>query len=203
MNVDITCPQCGTVYTVGNEVVGKRTKCVRCGTLFTISEPVTSTKPPAPATSQTPNFPTSTPPSPPQAGAPIFPQIVTEPAPRTAPPAPTPAYTPTFHHEPPAPQYPMLRFVALAYEILAGISILIAVALLVFFFITAISRPENALNAFFATGLAILWAIIIAISLLASAQMIRLVLQMEINTRETYRACRQLADHLCSIEAEP
>jgi hypothetical protein len=96
----------------------------------------------------------------------------------------------------------MLRFVALAYEILAGISILIAVALLVFFFITAISRPENVLSAFFATGLAILWAIIIAISLLASAQMIRLVLQMEKNTRETHRACRQLADHLCSIETE-
>lgn len=202
MNVDITCPQCGTIYTVGSEVLGKRTKCVRCGANFTIAEPAASPTPPPSATSQTPNFAAlSQPPAPPP-DIPAFPQVVTEPAPRVAPRAAAVPEVATLRHEPPAPQYPVLRFVALAYEILAGVVMVIAVILFLFLIIAAISQPEAILGALLATGLSFFWALLISVSLLAGAQTIRLVLQMEKNTRETHRACRQLADHLCSIEIE-
>ncbi len=202
MNIDITCPQCGTVYTVGSEVVGKRTKCVRCGTGFTILEPATSaTSPPAAATSQSPNIPAAAPPAAAPQDIPAFPQVVTEPPPRIT---PRTAAAPThfYSHEPATPQFPVLRFIALAYEILAGAVMLIAVVLFVFFLLTAISQPDAILGALLATGLSFFWAILISVSLLAGAQTIRLVLQMEKNTRETQKACRQLADHLCSINTE-
>src|SRR2546430_2234054 len=49
MTIDAPCPNCGTVYTIRRELIGKRTKCTRCGTPFVISEvPPTQAPPTSP-----------------------------------------------------------------------------------------------------------------------------------------------------------
>src|SRR5262245_56717082 len=54
MTIDTTCPNCGTLYTLRRELIGKHTKCTRCGTHFTITEtahvPTPAAAPVAPAT---------------------------------------------------------------------------------------------------------------------------------------------------------
>jgi hypothetical protein len=51
-------------------------------------------------------------------------------------------------------------------------------------------------------GSAIVSLLVSAIVFFFVAQLIRLVLQVEQNTRETSVACRQLVDHLCGIESD-
>ena len=46
MTIDAPCPNCGTIYTVRRELIGKRTKCTRCGAHFVIAEAPTAAPPP-------------------------------------------------------------------------------------------------------------------------------------------------------------
>jgi hypothetical protein len=208
MTIDTPCPQCGTVFTVRRELVGKRTKCIRCGAAFTIAEMPTAAAPPrpnvasaadAPAQPAVNYFPEI---EPPPEIAPA-PRVTAEPTRRTA---PQPASTREFFgFEPDAsqPRFPALKMVARAYEILAIVVLAFAAVMMVIFLVAVIGNPAAILAAIFGSGLVFFWSLVVAISLLATAQVIRLALQIEKNTREAQLACRQLADHLTAIETEP
>jgi len=203
MNVDAPCPNCDTVFTVRRELLGKRTKCTRCGTVFTIAESAATQTPPAvqptqvtPATS--PKIAT-----PPPAEIPIIPQITVDPQSRATSRAAQSQEFFGFERASSQPRFPTLRKIARGFEILAVIVLAIAPILLLLFVIAVIKNPDALLSGILGAGLAVFWSTLVAISLLAAAQAIRLALQIEENTRETHQACRQLADHLCSIETEP
>jgi hypothetical protein len=226
MNVDTPCPQCGTVFTVRRELVGKRTKCIRCGTIFTIAEAApapTPTPPPAirppsapsatgsasapsttgPASAQSPPatnyFPEIT--SPPPTITPL-PQITLEPTPR-APhgPARTQSSFPTDSTA--QSSFTILKLMARAYEVLALFALAFAVIALLLIAITIIRDPSNLVAALLNGALIFFSSTLTALSLMAFAQTVRLALQIEQNTRQTHQACRQLADHLGAIETEP
>src|SRR5438552_1590050 len=60
MTIDAPCPNCGTIYTVRRDLLGKRTKCTRCGTPFVIAEmapaqAAPASPPPTPSPSPTPD----------------------------------------------------------------------------------------------------------------------------------------------------
>ena len=201
MTIDASCPNCGTVFTLRRELIGKRTKCTRCGTPFVISE--------TPARSISSAGP---PPSPDQ-GIPDIPlHQLHAPHPTYSAEAfetPHPSRPRSFAHEffpfeqdKSRPRFPAMRIVARAYEIMAVIILAIAACLLIVFFIAVIREPRSILAALFSYGFAFFWATGIALSLLFISQAIRLGLQIEQNTRETQQACRQLADHLCAIQVE-
>jgi predicted Zn finger-like uncharacterized protein len=203
MTIDATCPNCGTLYTLRSELLGKRTKCTRCGTHFTITEtPHVPTPPPAAPTA---------PPAPPQ---PVYTDIPTH-LPhitRTTPTAsPEPAATTHrgageffgFEQDKSQPHFPALRIIARAYEIMAVIVLIIAAVMLVIFFVQVIAAPKAILVAIMSTGFAAFWLVATSLMFLFVAQAIRLGLQIEQNTRETQHACRQLAEHFSAIQHEP
>jgi hypothetical protein len=107
-----------------------------------------------------------------------------------------------FEGESPQPRFPALRIVARAYEILAIVVLAFAAFALVLFVVAVIRQPSAILGAILGSGLTFFWAALTALTLLFLAQSIRLGLAIELNTRETHRACRQLADHLCAVERE-
>src|SRR6478672_4756797 len=56
MTIDTICPDCGTLYTLRRELLGKRTKCTRCGGHFIITEaPAAAAPSPRPAPAPTPH----------------------------------------------------------------------------------------------------------------------------------------------------
>lgn len=202
MNVDAPCPNCGTVFTVRRELLGKRTKCTRCGTVFTIAESAAvqvqpATRPVQAVPESSPHL-TTPPPE-----LPTVPHITVAPPPRGSSVPKPPHEFSSFERSASQSQFTVLRIVARGYEILAAIVLIIAVAPLLAFVISVIRDPGNILAALLNTGFAFLATVMTALSLLFIAQAIRLGLQIEQNTRETHQACRQLADHLCSIETEP
>jgi hypothetical protein len=208
MNIDTPCPQCGTVFTVRRELLGKRTKCTRCGAAFTIAEVVAapSTSPPAVGKGAAPEPPPtnfypeiSTPPP----DITPLPQINVEPAARSTP-RPVPAQEPAaFNLRAAQPRFTVLRWMARGYEILAVLALAFAVIAMVVFAITIIRNPTNVLAELVNLGVMFFSSMLCALSLLAFAQTIRLALAIEQNTRQTQQACRQLADHLGAIETEP
>jgi predicted Zn finger-like uncharacterized protein len=211
MNVDIKCPNCGAVYTVRREILGKRTKCTQCGQAFVIAEASGASKEPRPAAStpipddaQWPTAPTSVDTS-------AIPPFAVRPESTVARRKPFPgAELFGFERDPNAPRFPALRMVARGYEILAVVVLVIAAVMLVVFMVAvvreAIREPDNFITSFigaiFAYGFTFFWAAITALTLLFFAQFIRLNLQIEQNTRETRDSCQRLADHLCMVERD-
>jgi hypothetical protein len=198
MTIDAPCPNCGTIYTVRRELIGKRTKCTRCGTPFIITEV-------APA----PSRPAAPPPPPEQV---LFSDIPLHPsyAPHSVPPTseqPPPNRNNTgelfgFERDQSRPRFPALRIVARAYEVMAGIVLVIAVGALVLFLFTVIREPSSFFAALVSSGFAFFWMVAMSLMFLFISQAIRLGLQIEQNTRETGEACRQLTDHLTAIQVE-
>jgi hypothetical protein len=201
MNVDIYCPQCGTLFTVRRELLGKRTKCTRCGGAFIIAEPA--------ATSGI--IPKVEPPAPPAQPV-VFPDLGSAarhgaaPPPFVAPPSPAGGGThapPAEHRDTNPRRFPFLRLVARAYEVLAIFAVIIAA----FQFIAAVAiiirNPGSALVVIPPSVVTVFAMAAAAVTLVFAAQMIRLALQVEQNTRETRDACQQLAAHLGGIEHEP
>jgi predicted Zn finger-like uncharacterized protein len=202
MTIDAPCPNCGTIYTVRRELIGKRTKCTRCGTPFTIAESTTSYTPPP-----------STPPPPQQ---PVFPDI---PIHQTYPPHPAPQIEPSaaarssgahkhaadffgFEQDTSRPRYPAMKMVARGYEFFAILILLFAVVTLIIGIVKVIRVPQAFLEILVSSGLMFAWALATALMCLFVAQATRLILQIEQNTRETGDACRRLADHLTAIQTE-
>jgi hypothetical protein len=204
MTIDAPCPNCGTIYTVRRELVGKRTKCTRCGTPFAIAEMAPAQ---APAASSPPSASPS--PSPDQglfADIPIhqsFSPHAIPPAAEQAPPRSSAAREFIgFEQDVIRPRFPAMRIVARAYEIMAVIVLVIAACLFIVFLVGVIREPQAILLAMLSSGLLFGFAFATALMLLFAAQSIRLSLQIEQNTRETGEACRQLAEHLCAIQVD-
>jgi predicted Zn finger-like uncharacterized protein len=201
MTIDAPCPNCGTIYTVRRELIGKRTKCTRCGTPFTIAESATSYAPPPP-----PPPPVET----------VFPDI---PIQQTYTPRPTPEVQSAGAAHPSGagkrvadffgfetyqshPRYPALNMVARGYEFLAIVVLIISAVALVIMVVRIIQNPSGVLFVLSSTGLVFAWGLATALGCLFCSQATRLALQIERNTWETQKACRQLADHLTAIEVE-
>jgi predicted Zn finger-like uncharacterized protein len=204
MTIDAPCPNCGTIYTVRRDLIGKRTKCTRCGTPFVIAEM-------APAQAASAGPPPSAPPSlAPDEG--LFADIPMH-----------QSYTP--HAIPPAaeqspprhsaarefigleqdklrPRYPAVRMVARGYEILAIVVLFFSAVMLIIGIVKIIINPSAILAVIVSSGLMCVWGLATALMCLFVSQVTRLFLQIEQNTRETGEACRQLADHLCAIQID-
>jgi hypothetical protein len=225
MDIDVPCPNCGTLFTLRRDLIGKRTKCTRCGTPFVITEPPTTQSPPRQAPvmpqqvsiSDLPNYYAATPKPPQEQFAGIPTHLPVGPPPISAPPAASATHEQSppretaerrftesfgFEKDQSQPRFPALRIVARAYEIMAIFVLAVALCLLIVFLIAVIREPSAILAAMLASGMASFWALVTALMLLFISQSIRLLLRIEQNTRETQIACRQLADHLCSIETE-
>jgi hypothetical protein len=202
MTIDTICPDCGTLYTLRRELLGKRTKCTRCGGHFIITE-----APPAAAPAAKPA------PTPTLHSQEAFTGIPTHLPPPThsAPPIATPSATRTerpgeffgFESNASEPRFPAMRMVARAYEIMAIIVLVFAALLLLLFFIAVIRTPSEWFAAMFSSGFMFAAAFVTALMFLFAAQAIRLGLQIEQNTRESAQACRQLAEHFSAIQHEP
>src|SRR3954453_8698673 len=129
MTIDASCPNCGTLYTVRRELIGKRTKCTRCGAHFVIAEAPASAPRPAPESAPSPEeaftgIPTHLPP--------------TAHAVTPAPSPPRPERTGElfgFESNSSQPRFPAMRIVARAYEIMAIVVLAIAALLLLVFFV--------------------------------------------------------------------
>jgi hypothetical protein len=200
MTIDASCPNCGTVFTLRRDLIGKRTKCTRCGTPFVITEmparPIPSAGPP-----------------PPDQGIPDIPLHQLH-APQST--SSAEAFGKShlshprnhagelfgFEQDPSRPRFPALRIVARAYEVMAGIGLVIAVGTLIVFLVTVIREPSAFLSALVSSGFAFFWMLATSLMFLFVSQAIRLGLQIEQNTRETQQACRQLTDHLTAIQTE-
>jgi hypothetical protein len=206
MNIDTPCPQCGTVFTVRRELLGKRTKCTRCGAAFTIAELVAAPSASPPAVGPAPEPPPTN----------FFPELSTPPPDITPPPhinvepaarsTPRPAQAQeslAFQRRAAEPSFTVLRWMARGYEILAILALAFAVIAMVVFAITIIRNPTNVLAELVNLAVMFFSSMLCALSLLAFAQTIRLAMAIEQNTRQTQQACRQLADHLGAIETEP
>jgi predicted Zn finger-like uncharacterized protein len=196
MTIGITCPNCGALFSVQRELVGKKARCTRCGTQFVISEP-----PPHPSPGATTSW----------SEQPFAPA----PPPQTEP-AHGSARRATrfigrifgFESNQSQPRFPAMRMVARSYEILAVVILVVAAVLLlllVIHCIKLIAETGDLLEVIpylLGSGMGFVWAFAAALMLLFISQAIRLGLQIEQNTRETQAACRQLADHLSAIEVE-
>jgi hypothetical protein len=221
MNVDILCPQCGTLFTVRRDLLGKRTKCIKCGTMFVIAEPPAGSAPRVAAPTTTPTAP-APPPLPSslkasQMPAAELPEIVTTPRLAPIPPPPIDVHrpAPTAESFPPhefagaaaevaAPRFTILYFVARVYEVLAILALVAAALLLLLSLAAVVMNPTaTVLPTLMAMGLSVFWAMMAAVMFALMAQSIRLGLQIEQNTRETRLACERLAEHLSGIEHEP
>jgi uncharacterized protein (DUF983 family) len=199
MTIDAPCPNCGTIYTVRRELIGKRTKCTRCGAHFVIAEAAAPAPPPTREPAPTPQeaftgIPTHLPPPAHTA------------APTTPPPSPRHERTGEFfgfESDSSRPRFPAMRMGARAYEIMAVVVLAIAALLLLVFFVAVIREPSAWLAAMLSSGLMFATAFAAALMFLFAAQAIRLGLQIEQNTRESAQACRQLAEHFSAIQTEP
>jgi hypothetical protein len=100
------------------------------------------------------------------------------------------------------PRFRALRIVARLYEVLAIIFLVVAAIALLLLIVAIAQDPEAIRFLLFSYGVVSFWATAGATTLLFFAQTVRIVLQVEQNTRETQIACRQLADHLCAVESE-
>lgn len=203
MTIDTICPDCGTLYTLRRELLGKRTKCTRCGGHFIITEAAAAAAPQPTVRAQTAA----------QHPQEAFAGIPTHLPPPT-PTAPTISTASTPHVERPAeffgfeavasqPRFPAMRMVARAYEIMAIVVLAVAALLLLVFLVVVVSDPSNWFAAMISSGMTFAAAFAIALMLLFAAQAIRLGLQIEQNTRESAQACRQLAEHFSAIQHEP
>lgn len=198
MTIDAPCPNCGTVYTVRRELIGKRTKCTRCGTPFVIAE--------VPLTQASPTVP-----PPPEQGLFADSPIPTSYAPHTLPPTARQAPPPRspgrdflgFEQDKSRPRFPALKMVARGYEALAIIFLIIAAISLIIGIVKVITDPHAILAVLVSSGMMFVWGLATALMCLFFSQSTRLALQVEQNTRETGEACRRLADHLCAIESDP
>lgn len=204
MTVDTTCPNCGTLYTLRRELIGKRTKCTRCDTHFTITETAHVPTPPATA----PVAPPTPPPQPVYTDIPThLPHVARSIPAASTEPAPTTIHRTGellgFEQDKSQPRFPALRIIARAYEIMAIIVLVIAAIMLVVFLVQVISAPSTILVAIVSTGFAVLGMVATSLMFLFVAQAIRLGLQIEQNTRETQQSCRQLAEHFSAIQHEP
>jgi predicted Zn finger-like uncharacterized protein len=198
MTIDAPCPNCGTIYTVRRELIGKRTKCTRCGTPFVIAEVPPTQAPPA------------SPPPPPEQG--LFADIPIHPsyAPHTAPPAAEQAGPGRrsahdsfgFEDNNSQPRYTALKMVARGYEVLAILILIIAVVALVIGIVRVILDPHAIVAVLVSSGMMFVWGLATALMCLFFSQVTRLALQVEQNTRDTAQACRQLADHLTAIQVD-
>jgi hypothetical protein len=101
------------------------------------------------------------------------------------------------------PRFPAMRIVARAYEIMAIIVLVLAIIALLIALVAIVRNPSNVIGELFGWGIVFAWATLTAILLLFNSQSIRLLLQIEQNTRETQQACRQLAEHFSAIQHEP
>jgi predicted Zn finger-like uncharacterized protein len=204
MTIDAPCPNCGTLYTVRRDLIGKRTKCTRCGTPFVIAEMA-----PAQAAPSSPPPPATPSPAPDQelfADIPIHQSYTSHAIPpaaeQAAPRRGAVREFIGFEQDMTRPRFPAMRIVARAYEIMAVIVLLIAACLFIVFLAAVIREPGAILVAMLSSGLLFAFAFATALMLLFAAQSIRLGLQIEQNTRETGDACRQLAEHLCGIHVD-
>src|SRR5690349_897903 len=204
MTIDAPCPNCGTLYTVRRDLIGKRTKCTRCGMPFVIAEMAPTQAPPAGPPPSAEAAPT---PQEAFTGIPThLPPIMHAPQPGT----PTSVVTSAparevlgFESNRSNPRFPAMRIVARSCEITAAIVLLLAVVLLLDFFYRLLSPSADLLGPSPATiGIAFFGALSMALMLLFAAQSIRLGLQIEQHTRESSEACRQLAEHLCAIQID-
>jgi hypothetical protein len=196
MNVTVSCSQCGTQYSIQRELLGRRSKCAKCGVAFTLVETSPTAAPVvapsvAPAVAVEPQLP--------DFGS--LPQFELEPpvTPAGSPrPTPRPAARPT---EGIAPSFWALRFMARSYEVFAVISLVAIMIPIVLMVQTLIQFPTLATLVVVRYSVAIASLLASAVVLFLIAQLIRLILQVEQNTRETSEACRQLVEHLGAIES--
>jgi predicted Zn finger-like uncharacterized protein len=204
MTIDAPCPNCGTIYTVRRDLIGKRTKCTRCGTPFVIAEMAPSQAGPA-------SPPPSAPPSPAldqglfadiPIHSPYTPHAIPPAAEQSAPRHSAAREFIGLEQDNSRPRYPAIRMVAKGYEILAIMVLIFAAVMLVIEIIRIIINPSAILVVIVSSGLMIVWGLVTALMCLFISQVTRLFLQIEQNTRETGEACRQLADHLSAIEVD-
>ena len=200
MTIDAPCPNCGTVYTVRRELIGKRTKCTRCGTPFTIAEvPLTPSSAHA-LRHRHPNrvsLPISPSPRPTRRT-----HCRRRPVQRAPPRSPGHEFF-GFEQDKSRPRFPALKMVARSYDVLAIIFLIIAAVSLIIGIVRVITDPNTILAVLVSSGMMFVWGLATALMCLFFSQSTRLALQVEQNTRETSEACRRLADHLCAIESEP
>ncbi len=199
MTIDAPCPNCGTIYTVRRDLIGKRTKCTRCGTPFVITE-VPLAQPPRPT-------------APPPQEQPAFGDI---PIHQTFPPRQAPEVEPqratqasgtrqqTANYlgfdDKSKPRFPALKMVARGYEVLAVIVLAVAAIMLIVGIVSVIANPHAIVSVLVSSGMMVVWGLATALMCLFFAQVTRLALQVEQNTRQTSEACRQLAEHLGGIQ---
>jgi predicted Zn finger-like uncharacterized protein len=191
MGVIVSCPQCGTQYSVERERLGRRSKCAKCGAAFVLSAPVE----PAPSVVSEqvaePNIEDF-------AAIPQF-EIV-PPAKRVRTPAPPqPAAVATAGAA--GPSFWALRLLARSYEVFAVISLVAIMIPLVLMVQALVQFPTLASLVVLRYCLAIVSLLASALIMFLIAQLVRLILQVEQNTRETSIACQRLAEHLCAIES--
>jgi predicted Zn finger-like uncharacterized protein len=189
MNVEIACPQCGTSYAVRRELLGKRSKCVKCGTAFVIAETTGNPMPSVPLAMPEVALPEFTP----------VPQIAVRPRTTTD---DRPQESFKAEGKPAAPSYWALRLIARSYEVFAIISAVSCLVPLVLLIHAAVQWPNLIVITLVRYGLPIIILLLSAVMYLFLAQVIRLMLQLEQNTRESADACRRLAEHLCAVEGE-
>ena len=189
MSVVVSCPQCATQYSIERELLGRRSKCAKCGVAFTLVEPPPAVAPAAVAEPQLPYF-----------GS--FPQFELE---SPASPAPSPLPTPRPAARPKestAPSFWALRMMARSYEVFAVVSLVAIMIPIVLMVQTLIQFPTLATLVVVRYSVAIVSLLTSAVVLFLIAQLIRLILQVEQNTREASEACRQLVEHLGAIESD-
>jgi predicted Zn finger-like uncharacterized protein len=200
MNVQVPCPNCGTVFTVRNELIGKRSKCPKCATVFTLTAPAgnvsASNAPPEPLASIIPHAHSTS------GSSAAAPAINFAPASSPSRADPPIGEISSIERQPSRPRFSALRAVAKAYEIMAIIVLVVAAVLLVMLVVAVATKPSAFVAALLTSGVTIFWAAVAAVTLLFAAQMIRLWLQVEQNTYDTRVACRRLANHLCSVESD-
>jgi predicted Zn finger-like uncharacterized protein len=198
MNTTVSCPGCGAQYSVQRELLGRRSKCSKCGSAFTLSESPPTAVPenamppsvaPAAAVEAPPDF----------AG---LSQIeVAPPATRTRPARPSPPPAAVASPTTTVSSFRVLRLMAKSYEVFAVISLIAIMIPIVLLVQAVVQYPTLASLYVIPYCSAIVSLLAAAVVFFFLAQLIRLVLQVEQNTRETSAACRQLVEHLCGIES--
>jgi predicted Zn finger-like uncharacterized protein len=187
MNVTVLCPQCGTQYSIQRDLLGRRSKCAKCGSAFVLSESIPAV---APARAIEPAAEEIA----------IIPEVAVAPRARrakTPKSIPNPVATPAATA---APSFWALRLLARSYEVFAVISLVAVMVPVVLMVQTVVQFPSLATLLVLRYAIAIVSLLASALILFLIAQLVRLILQVEQNTRETSIACRQLAEHLCGIE---
>jgi hypothetical protein len=99
------------------------------------------------------------------------------------------------------PSFWALRLLARSYEVFAVISLVAIMIPLVLMVQALVQFPTLASLVLLRYGLAIVSLLASALIMFLIAQLVRLILQVEQNTRETSVACQRLAEHLCAVES--